>query len=92
MRAWRLAPKRASELARRHRPTADFVVCGHTHRPGIWRDDTGITVINTGSFCPPLGGHAVDLHEERIVVRSIDMRAGEFRAGDSLATFPLAAT
>jgi predicted phosphodiesterase len=90
MHAWKLAPRRAAELTRQHRPEANFVLCGHTHRPGIWRSPRGVTVINTGSFCPPLGGYAVDLTEENLVVRDIVSRAGEFRPGEIVQTFPLA--
>jgi predicted phosphodiesterase len=90
IRAWRLAPHRAAEMARRHRPRATFVLCGHTHRPGIWPIASGVTVVNTGSFCPPLGGYAVDVTEDRLVVRRVDFRRGEFRAGEAVATFPLA--
>jgi predicted phosphodiesterase len=91
MHAWRVAPRVAAELARRHRPNATFVLCGHTHRPGIWSGHAGITVINTGSFCRPLGGYAVDVFEHELRVRQIDQRGGEFRAGEVVATFPLAA-
>jgi predicted phosphodiesterase len=90
MRAWRLAPQRAAELTHQHRPRAKFVVCGHTHRPGIWRMPTGLTVINTGSFCPPLGGYVVDLSDETVAVRQVDFRGDEFRAGQTLAEIPLA--
>jgi predicted phosphodiesterase len=90
MRAWRLAPSRAAELTRRHRPAAKFVLCGHTHRPGIWPGAGGVTVINTGSFCPPLGGHLVDVTNDRLAVREVDFRAGEFRPGRPVAEFPLA--
>jgi predicted phosphodiesterase len=88
MRAWRLAPVRAAELTRRHRPAARFVLCGHTHRPGVW-PAAGVTVINTGSFCPPLGGYVVDVAEQ-VVVREVMLRAGEFRLGRTIAEFPLA--
>jgi predicted phosphodiesterase len=90
MRAWRLAPQRAVELAQRHRPGAKFILAGHTHRPGIWRNLAGVSVINTGSFCLPLGGYAVDLAEDRLAVRRVDVRGGEFRAGEVVAEFPLA--
>ena len=90
MRAWRLAPSRAAELTRHHRPEAKFVLCGHTHRPGIWPGVGGVTVINTGSFCPPMGGFLADVTAGRIVVREVDIRAGEFRPGRLVADFPLA--
>jgi predicted phosphodiesterase len=90
MRAWRATPSRAVELARRHRPGARFILSGHTHRPGIWSTFPGVTVINTGSFCPPLGGYLVDLAVEKLAVRRVNFRAGEFRAGEVVAEFPLA--
>ena len=89
-RAWRLTPARAAALARRHRPEARFILSGHTHRPGIWPMISGVTVINTGSFCPPLGGYAVDITDEQLTVRRVEARNGEFRTGDCIATFPLA--
>jgi predicted phosphodiesterase len=92
MRAWRLAPQRAAELTRRHRPVAKIVLCGHTHRPGIWSLADGVTVVNTGSFCPPLGGYVADLNGEQMLVRRVDFRAGEFRPGEVMRAFPLAGT
>lgn len=88
--AWRLAPVHAAETTRRHRPAARFVVSGHTHRPGIWRNPGGVTVINTGSFCPPLGGTAVDVTEGKLLVHEVNFQRGEFRLGRRLAEFPLA--
>jgi predicted phosphodiesterase len=90
LRAWRKAPVLAATLTRRHRPDARFVVFGHTHRPGIWRQPDGLTVINTGSFCPPFGGYTVDVEAERLVVRRVQRKAGEFRLGATVAEFPLA--
>lgn len=91
MHAWKLAPARAAEVTRQHRPAARFVLKGHTHRPGIWPMPGGMTVINTGSFCPPLGAFGVDLAPDRLIVRRIEFRAGEFRFGGQIAEFPLAA-
>jgi predicted phosphodiesterase len=53
LRAWQTAPTRAATLAGRYRPRAKFILNGHTHRAGIWRMPSGVTVINTGSFAPP---------------------------------------
>lgn len=92
IRAWQNAPRSAADATRRHRPEARFVVSGHTHRPGVWRMPDGLTVINTGSFCPPLGGCCVDVSAETVTVRQIEARAGEFRLGETRATFRLAAT
>ncbi len=90
VQAWRRAPHLAAELTRRHRPAAKFVLIGHTHRPGIWRMRHGVVVINTGSFCPPLGGYAADVSDTTLTVRRIEFRGGEFRAGGVAAEFPLA--
>lgn len=90
LRAWRDGPLRAADLLRRHRPVARFIVTGHTHRPGVWRVSGGVTVINTGSFCPPLGGYAVDLTRTRVIVRKVILRHGEFCPAASIAEFALA--
>jgi predicted phosphodiesterase len=90
--AWRSAPALAAGFARRHHPRAQFTLIGHTHRPGVHRMPDGAVVINTGSFCPPLGGYAVDLSPGQLAVRRIDFVRGEFRAGENVATFPLAGT
>lgn len=89
--AWRTAPARAARVAERYRPHAKFIISGHTHRPGIWRMPSGLIVINTGSYCLPFGGSAVDLTDDALTVRRIDFRNGEFRLGATLGEFPLAA-
>jgi predicted phosphodiesterase len=88
--AWREAPRRAAALARTHRPNARFTVMGHTHRPGIWTDPSGVVVINTGSFCRPFGAMAVEISGDSIRVRRIESRAGAFHPGAFVAQFPLA--
>ena len=90
LRAWYEAPRRAAALLRTHRPAARFVVLGHVHRPGIWRSPHGSIIINTGSFCPPLGASVVDLGPERLTVRSVEFRRGAFHAGAVQAEFALA--
>jgi predicted phosphodiesterase len=89
LRAWREEPVRAADLAKRHRPAAKFIVSGHTHRPGIRRLPSGLTLINTGSFCPPLGGLCVDISADVLIVRRVEMRKGELHPGERLAEFPL---
>jgi len=89
--AWRHAPRLSAELARLHHPQAAFILTGHTHRPGIWRRPNGVTVINTGSFCPPTGGYTIDLHPTKLLVRPVESRQGEFHPGAPLAEFSLAA-
>ncbi|MEY2879586.1 MAG: hypothetical protein RLZZ15_1966 [Verrucomicrobiota bacterium] len=88
--AWRGEAPLAAALARAHRPRAKFVLLGHTHRPRAGRTVAGVTAINTGSFCAPLGGCVVDLAPGRLAVRCVVRRGGEFRAGRIVAEFPLA--
>ena len=88
-KAWRVQPPRIAALVRRHRPSARFVIVGHTHFPG-WRTVAGVTVINTGSFCGPLGGLTVDLEPGRITLRRIRRVRGEYRLGNKLSEFVLA--
>ncbi|MCX6955111.1 MAG: metallophosphoesterase family protein [Verrucomicrobia bacterium] len=88
--AWRHAPDYAAALTRRHRPRAQFVLNGHTHRPGVWRHASGVTVINTGSFCPPSAGYAVDVSPDRLSVRQIEFRGGDYHPGPAVAEFALA--
>ncbi len=92
LRAWQLEPRHAGELLRRHRPAARFMLAGHTHRPGWWRLPGGAVLINTGSFCPPFGGYAIDVLPARLVVRRVVLRGGEFHAGATVVEFPLAET
>ena len=89
LRTWRDLPGLASALARQHRPRARFAVVGHTHRPGVWRTLSGVVVINTGSFCLPFGGLAVDLEPRRLTVRRVTARGGSYGPGKVVAEFPL---
>ncbi|HVS51108.1 MAG TPA: metallophosphoesterase [Opitutaceae bacterium] len=91
LRAWREEPRRAGEFLRRHRPAAKVLLVGHTHRPAILRPPgTSAVVVNTGSFCPPLGGFAADVSASQVVVRRVVRRRDEFRLGETIAEIPLA--
>ena len=92
LRAWRRAPGLTATLARRHRPAARFAVIGHIHHPGFWRRPDGMVVLNTGSFCPPLGGCVIDVHPDRVTLRRVAPRRGEFHLGRTVAEFALAPT
>jgi predicted phosphodiesterase len=85
VRAWRDTPEYAATLLRKHRPRARCFVMGHTHRSGTWRTRGGITVLNTGSFCTPVGAAALDIGESRLILRKIERRRGEFRIGRTMA-------
>lgn len=90
LRAWRTAPVLAASFTRRYRPKAGFVLIGHIHRPGYWRMPGGLVVINTGSYCPPLGGWLVDVRDGCVTVRTVERRRGEFHPGGIVAEFPVA--
>ena len=91
MQAWRELPERAAAYACFHRPGARFFVVGHTHLPGVWFP-RHLTVINTGSFCPPFGCRAVDVSPEQVVVRRVSHHRGSFALGRVVASFALAPT
>ncbi len=90
LNAWRVQPPRIAALVRRHRPSARFAIVGHTHYPGI-RTVDGVTVINTGSFCGPLGGLTVDIEPGGLTVRRMERIRGAYRPGRKLREFALAA-
>ncbi len=87
--AWHRAPRLTAALTRRSRPQAKYAIIGHIHRPGSWRHANGVTVLNTGSFGPPLGGCVVDVLPDGLRQRRIIPRAGEFHLGKTIAEFPL---
>lgn len=81
LRSWRELPVAAAALARADRPTAQVVVTGHVHLPGVWRTEGGPVVVNTGSFFRPLGGNLVDIEGDLVRVRRISSRGGQFHPG-----------
>jgi predicted phosphodiesterase len=89
IRAWREAPSRADALVAKHRPKARFIVIGHTHKPGVWRMASGVVVVNTGSFCRPLGAMAVEIGPKSLQVRRVEPRKGRFFPGPKVADFTL---
>ena len=90
IQSWRVLPARAAALAAAQRFSAQVVVMGHVHFPGVWVNPPGPTVINTGSFFSPLGGNLVDLSGDRVEVRRIRRQEDRFHPGRVLATIPLA--
>lgn len=87
--AWFTYSQRARAFARRHRLPAQYVLNGHTHRAGIWRKRGGPIVVNTGAFCRPFQAWAIDLADERLLIREVEPRSGEFRLGRRVAELPL---
>jgi predicted phosphodiesterase len=88
IRAWRTLPGRASALAAQ-RSTTQVVVMGHSHFPGVWVRPPGPAVVNTGSFFHPLGGHLVDLSNNLVQVRRIQMVRHRFQPGRRVAEIRL---
>ena len=81
LQAWYELPGAAAKLAITQRPSAQVVVTGHVHFPGVWTKHARPTVINTGSFFSPLGGHLVDLMGDQVQVRRIRRERGRFEPG-----------
>ena len=91
LRSWRDLPALAAELALAQRPSAQVVVTGHVHFPGVWVRPPGPMVINTGSFFSPLGGHLVDVSDDYVEVHRIRLSCGQFKPGRLVAVIPLTA-
>lgn len=89
LRCWRDLPAAATTLASTQRPSAQVVVTGHVHFPGVWRRGAGPTIINTGSFFRPLGGNLVDVFDDHVEVRRINSVDEGFVPGRLLATISL---
>lgn len=62
---WRRYPGLAANFAERFAPSAQVIICGHSHRPGAWRI-RGRVVLNTGHFEFPAKPHAVRLEGDRV--------------------------
>jgi predicted phosphodiesterase len=89
LRSWRDLPALAAKLAVAQRPSAQVVVTGHVHFPGVWMRPPGPTVINTGSFFSPLGGHLVDISADQLQVRRIRSSRGQFEPGRLITVIQL---
>ncbi len=48
---WQRFPRLAARFLAEYRPSARYLVVGHSHRPGTWRVG-GRVIINTGAFQP----------------------------------------
>ena len=84
--AWIKTPTLAARLCDLFRPSAKYVVIGHTHYPGVWRRGH-ITVINTGSYVFHFGALAVILDGESVEIRKIKKQREGFALGKRVARF-----
>ncbi len=64
---WRKIPRLAADFLVQHAPAAQFIIIGHTHRPGVWPVGAR-TVINTGSFGFPGTPRAVVLQDTSMTI------------------------
>src|ERR1700722_15841328 len=78
--AWWQTPSLAADLMKLFRPQAHVVVIGHTHYPGVWRR-AGRIIINTGSFLNFMTAQAAIIEGERLEVRPVKQRNGNFPLG-----------
>lgn len=88
LHCWLRSAHKAVAFASEHRPSANIVVMGHTHRAGVWKIGSR-HVINTGSFLPYSGRLLVDLGESELSLRKIKFRRGSFHPGTEVARIPL---
>lgn len=88
LRSWWQAPRRTEEVLGRYRPDARVFVVGHTHRAFLRQLGERI-LINTGAFLTLSKALAVDIDGERLLVRRIDEREGEFVLGKTLGEVEL---
>lgn len=77
---WRTFPALGARFGEEHAPKAQFLLFGHTHRPGIWHI-RGRTIINTGSFGFPGRPRAVVIENESLSVWPIVLRDGAYQYG-----------
>ena len=68
---------------------ARYVVIGHTHRPGVWKTQSGVVVINTGSFTRPFGAMGAEVSSDGLRVHKIESRNGRFHRGADVAHYTL---
>jgi predicted phosphodiesterase len=86
--AWWQTPALAADLMKLFRPQAQVVLIGHTHHPGVWRR-SGRIIINTGSFLNYMSAQAAILEGERLEVRPVNQRNGNFTLGKVKAVFKI---
>jgi len=85
LRYWQRYPHLAAAFAARCSPTAQVVVCGHSHHPGMWRIGQRV-ILNTGHFEFPGRPYAVRLRGDEIEL----VRIARGRAGFQLVAAPRA--
>jgi predicted phosphodiesterase len=80
LHAWWQTPALAADMMKLFRPQAHVVLIGHTHCPGVWRR-SGRVIVNTGSFLNYMSAQAAIIEGERLEVRWVNERNGNFTLG-----------
>jgi predicted phosphodiesterase len=88
LHAWWQTPSLAVDLMKLFRPQAQVVLIGHTHHPGVWRR-SGRIIVNTGSFLNYMRAQAAIIEGERLEVRWVNERNGNFTLGKVKEVFKI---
>jgi predicted phosphodiesterase len=62
LRVWATQADTAADFAEKYFPSAEIVLIGHFHRPGIWHRK-GRLILNTGAFMNPCAARWVDYED-----------------------------
>ena len=81
LRVWRGMGKQGVSFLEHSGEGAKVLVCGHFHQAGIWERD-GKVMINTGSFMKGSRSWAVDLNEDKLTAREIELNGEHFVPGE----------
>jgi len=88
LHAWWQTPSLAVDMMKLFRPRAHVVLIGHTHYPGVWRR-SGRIIVNTGSFLNYMRAQAAIIEGERLEVRWVNERNGNFTLGKVKEVFKI---
>jgi len=88
LHAWWQTPSLAVDMMKLFRPQAHVVLIGHTHYPGVWRR-SGRIIVNTGSFLNYMRAQAAIIEGERLEVRWVNERNGNFTLGKVKEVFKI---
>jgi hypothetical protein len=80
LHAWWQTPALAVDMMKLFRPRAQVMLIGHTHCTGVWHR-SGRAVVNTGSFLKYMSAQAAIIEGERLEVRLVNERNGNFTLG-----------
>ncbi len=88
LKCWKQTPRKAADMVKRFNVKPEFLIIGHTHKPGIW-NVSGTWIINTGSFFIWPGAYCVDITPEGIVCQKISKLGRSLELAGEIRRFPL---